>query len=123
MSESIRNAFGNTGVDVVAMGMSGSYALPGQDEDVRDLVTIGFIRGVEDQASLATGEWPAPTREDGPIAVAVLEPVAELLGLGVGDTLGSRAERTPIGPSTSRSAAPTSRRNLGIVSGGTTSAC
>ena len=87
VSEIIRNAFGDTGVDVVAMGISGSYALPGQGEDVRDLATIGFIRGVEDHASLATGDWPAPAREDGLIAVAVLEPVAELLGLGVGDTL------------------------------------
>jgi hypothetical protein len=76
------------GLDVVAIGSSDSFTLPGQDPDeIRDLATIGFLEGVEDHAALVDGEWPSASGVERPLPVAVVEPAADTLGLRVGDTL------------------------------------
>ena len=86
--EVLRGTIGAAGIDIVAAGLSETFTLPGQDPDnIRDLATLGFVQGVEDHATLVSGTWPAEPGPDGPIEVAVLEPIAEALGLSTGDDL------------------------------------
>ena len=79
---------GTIGMSVVAAGTSDSYALPSQASDqVRDLATFGFIDGIEAHASLLSGAWPTTrgTAPNGPpIEVAVVEQIADALGVQVG---------------------------------------
>ena len=73
---------------VVASGSSDSYALPSQASDqVRDLATFGFVDGVEAHATLLSGAWPTTTGTapiGPPIQVAVVEQIADALGVQVG---------------------------------------
>ena len=86
----VRQALASTvapvGIDVVGLGASETFTLPGQDPDaIRDLATIGFLEGVEDHAELIDGAWPTTQAAGAPVEVAVVEPVADALGLRVGD--------------------------------------
>ena len=88
----LRDALASTvapvGLDVVSIGSSDSFTLPGQDPDeIRDLATIGFLEGVEDHATLVDGAWPVASGTGTPLEVAVVEPAADSLGLQVGDLL------------------------------------
>ena len=94
----IRNELGATagsvGVDVVTSGVSDTFGLPADtDGVVRDLVTIGFLQGVQEHATLVSGAWPAAPAGDGPVEVAALEPLADLLGVGVGGRLRLESRR------------------------------
>ena len=81
-------AFGPIGLDVVALGISDSFTLPGQDPDeIRDLATIGSLGGVEEHAELLDGAWPETASADDPIQLAVVAPAADALGLEVGETV------------------------------------
>jgi FtsX-like permease family len=75
--------------NVVRLGRSETFALPGQaEDDVRDLVVLGFITELDQHASLVDGQWPSPSvTPDDPVQVVVSERVAEPLGLRVGDML------------------------------------
>ena len=90
--EALRGALSSTvapvGLDVVSIGTSDSFTLPGQDPDeIRDLATIGFLEGVDEHATLVDGEWPSASGAGTPLEVAVVAPAADTLGLRVGDTL------------------------------------
>ncbi|HET7636128.1 MAG TPA: ABC transporter permease [Candidatus Limnocylindria bacterium] len=91
----IGSSFGQVGASVVRTGESDSFELPAEmgSGDHTNLAVVAFYDGIEEHASLASGSWPTPG--DG-TQVAVSEPVAELLGLSVGDDLGltSRADRS-----------------------------
>lgn len=83
----VRRAFAEIGVEVFSEGRSDSYALPDQaSEQVRDLTTIGFVEGVEAHATLTSGAWPVTTGQ-GPLQVAILDQIAEGLGVGLGDRM------------------------------------
>src|SRR5262245_57947999 len=83
----VRDTLGGPGVDVWSSGTSDSFALPNQEDDVRDLVVLGYLEGLESRATLASGEWPKAVSPSEPVQLAVLEPVASVLDLHVGDTL------------------------------------
>ena len=86
--ETIADTLAPVGVDVVGLGASDTFTLPGQDPDaIRDLATIGFLDGVEDHATLIDGAWPASGGAGTPVEVALVEPVADALGLHVGDVV------------------------------------
>ena len=81
-------AFGPIGLDVVAIGISDSFTLPGQDPDeIRDLATLGSLEGVEQHAELLEGAWPETASADDPIQLAVVAPAADALGLEVGEAV------------------------------------
>jgi hypothetical protein len=88
----VRGALAETvapsGIDVVALGSSETFTLPGQDADaIRDLATIGFLEGVEEHAGLVDGAWPTTHAAGEPVEVAIVEPAAGALGVRVGDRL------------------------------------
>ena len=86
--ETIADTLAPVGVDVVGLGASDTFTLPGQDPDaIRDLATIGFLEGVADHATLLDGAWPTVGGAGAPLEVAIVEPVADALGLHVGDVL------------------------------------
>jgi hypothetical protein len=83
----LRRSLGGVGVEVVEAGRSDTYAPPTLPSDqVRDLITLGFLDGVEQHASLVSGAWPA-FASNGPIQVAILDQIGEGLGLRVGSHL------------------------------------
>lgn len=83
----LRRSFGGVGVEVVEAGRSDTYAQPTVPSDqVRDLIALGFLEGVEQHASLVSGAWPA-FGSNGPIQVAILDQIGEGLGLRVGGQL------------------------------------
>ena len=86
--DSLGAAFGPIGLDVVAIGISDSFTLPGQDPDeVRDLATLGSLEGAEQHAELLEGAWPETASPDDPIQLAVVAPAADALGLEVGEAV------------------------------------
>ena len=85
VSAELKRSFSGIGVEVFESGRSDSYALPNQ-EAVRDLTTLGFLQGVEEHATLASGSWPTASA-GGSIQVAILDTIAEDLSLQVGDRL------------------------------------
>jgi len=84
----LRQAVGEPGLDIAVGGRSDTFSLPGQGEDeIRDLVTLGFAEDAEAHVSIVDGAWPAAARPDEPIEVAALESIAEPLGLEIGQQL------------------------------------
>ena len=123
----LRDALASTvapvGLDVVSIGSSDSFTLPGQDPDeIRDLATIGFLEGVEDHATLVDGAWPVASGTGTPLEVAVVEPAADSLGLQVGEVLRSRAEWAKSGSWRSSWRASTARTIRPSATGGATRA-
>ena len=56
----LADAVGAAGVDVFAAGVSESFALPTQaSTEDRDLIRLGFQEGLETNATLVAGQWPA----------------------------------------------------------------
>jgi len=89
------DAFAPTGATVERMGMSDSFALPGQGEEVTDLALFGFYDNLPEHATLVEGVWPEGT-STGAVASVISDSMAELLELSVGDELElqSRRERS-----------------------------
>jgi FtsX-like permease family len=86
--DALRAAFGPIGLDVVPLGVSDSFTLPGQDPDeIRDLATLGSLEGVEQHAELLDGVWPETASADEPVQLAVVGPAADALGLEVGEAV------------------------------------
>jgi hypothetical protein len=84
----IREAVGAASVGLHDAAASDSFALPNQvDGEVRDLVKLGYVDGVEANASLVAGAWPMTTGLGAPIQVAVIEAAAATLELEVGEAL------------------------------------
>ncbi len=61
------------------------------------LASVVFLDGLPDRAELVSGAWPHATTGDGPAQAALVEPVATLLGVAVGDRvpITSRLSRRP----------------------------
>ncbi len=94
ISTELERAAGPSGGEIVRLGISDTFALPGQGDEVRDLALLGFEDGIEDHASLVAGSWPvqpapsdAAAGNSAPVQVAVADAVAEELGIAVGDRL------------------------------------
>jgi hypothetical protein len=88
--EALQDMLGSTGGQILRLGRSDSFALPGQ-ADVRELVVLGFADGITEHATLVSGSWPEPGAGSGS-AIPVAVPSA--LGLATGDlvSLESRAQ-------------------------------
>jgi hypothetical protein len=87
--DELQRAAGSVGGQVVRVGRSDTFVLPGQPADaVRDLAVIGFMTGLDEHAMLTAGGWPSPAvAATDPIQVVVGRNIAEPLGLSVGDEL------------------------------------
>ncbi|HYM52527.1 MAG TPA: FtsX-like permease family protein, partial [Candidatus Dormibacteraeota bacterium] len=87
--DELERAAGSVGGQVVRLGRSDTFVLPGQPADaVRDLAVIGFMTGMDEHATLTAGDWPSPTvAATDPIQVVVGGNIAGPLGLSVGDEL------------------------------------
>jgi hypothetical protein len=83
----VRDVLAGPTADVWSAGSSDSFALPGQEGAVRDLIRLGYLQGLESRATLVDGAWPRQAAPSAALEVAVLEPVASILGLHIGDTL------------------------------------
>jgi ABC-type lipoprotein release transport system permease subunit len=84
----LRQTVDQQDLSIVTGVESDTFALPGQDPgNVRDLVVLGSLDGIQDHATLVDGAWPVTGAGDQPVQVAVLEAVAATLGLHVGDRL------------------------------------
>ena len=89
----LRQTVAQPDLDIVTAIESDTFALPGQEPaEVRDLVVVGSLDGVEARANLVDGAWPVSAQPGAPIQVALLEPIAATLNMRVGDrrTLTSR---------------------------------
>jgi hypothetical protein len=83
----LTNVFADLAPTIEASGLSGSFALPGQDPNaVTDLAEFAFFQGMDQHATLVHGAWPAD-EGSGTVQAAVAEPVATALRLEVGSTL------------------------------------
>ena len=89
----LERALGDVGGTILRAGRSDSFGLPGPASGPRtDLIEVGFADGIEDHATLVAGSWPVPVSVEEAAAEtaipgAVSEPVAESLGLAVGDAI------------------------------------
>lgn len=90
----LNRVFSTQPSELARFGTVGSFALPGQGSEVRDLAVPGFAEGVERHATLVAGEWPTPsgaatetTAPGSHIPVAVSDAVADGLGLAAGTEL------------------------------------
>jgi hypothetical protein len=84
--EALATTVAPVGIDVIGLGASETFTWPGQDRDaIRDLATIGFLEGVGDHAELIDGAWPTTQAAGTLVEVAVVGPVADALGVHVGD--------------------------------------
>ena len=87
VTNELRGAADTVPIDVVASARSDSFTLPGQPADqVRDLAILGFLDGIEEHATLVSGAWPAAA-PSAAVEVAILDQIADTLGLGVGERL------------------------------------
>ncbi|MGZ9160304.1 MAG: FtsX-like permease family protein [Candidatus Limnocylindrales bacterium] len=94
ITQELGRALGAVGGRVIRVGRSDTFELPGQPVGpLTDLVEIGFAEGIESQATMVDGSWPADlpagvtASADEPVPVAVSEQVAQPLGLAVGQEL------------------------------------
>jgi hypothetical protein len=87
--DELARAAGSVGGDVVRLGRSDTFELPGQAADaVRDLAVLGFMTELDEHVTLTSGDWPsAAIAATDPIQVVVGRQVSEPLGLSVGDEL------------------------------------
>jgi FtsX-like permease family len=77
-----------------ASGLSGTFALPGQDPNaVTDLAEFAFFDDIDQHAVLIGGAWPL-NRGPGTVEAAISEPVATTLKLRVGSTLEMQSRLT-----------------------------
>lgn len=77
--------FRETGADIYRTGTSDSFSLAGLEGTTdRDLAVFRFFSDIESRVEIVEGEWPAGSGDAVP--VAVLEQVAEGVGLEVGDS-------------------------------------
>lgn len=89
----LERVFGTLSAELARFGTGGSFALPGQGSEVRDLAVPGFAEGLEQHATLVAGEWPAngTAAEAAPpgasVPVAISDAIADALALTVGDQL------------------------------------
>jgi hypothetical protein len=84
----LQQAVAQPNLDIFTGAESDTFALPGQEPNaVHDLVKLGYLEGLENNATLVAGSWPQTAAADAPLQLAMLEPVAVSLGLHVGDTL------------------------------------
>ena len=75
------------GVAVYRSGTSDSYAVPeGEGRSADALAVFGFYDGLEEHASLVTGDWPSSVGS-GAVEAALPAPAADALGLAPGDEL------------------------------------
>lgn len=81
----VQDVFRSTGATIWRSALSGSFALPDQEE-VRDLAVFGLFEGIDEHASLQEGTWPTDA-PDGAVPAALPVPAAAALGLSVGDAL------------------------------------
>jgi len=91
----LRQTVAQPDLDIVTSLESDTFALPGQAAgNVRDLVVLGSLDGIRDQAHLLDGAWPETAAGDALVQIAILDPIATTLGLHVGDrlSLASRIE-------------------------------
>jgi len=84
---------GWTGGELRTITQSETYALPAPDDAdaLQPLALFGSYEGIEEHATLVDGAWPTNGAE--PMQVAISQPVAEALDLGVGDELSLTSQR------------------------------
>ena len=84
---------GWTGGELRTITQSETYALPARDEAdaLQPLALFGSYEGIDQHATLVDGAWPTDGAE--PMEVAISQPVAETLGLAVGDELSLTSQR------------------------------
>jgi hypothetical protein len=86
VSAAVDSALGPARGELVRIGRSESFTLPGQQADrVTDLAVFGSYQRIEEHAELLSGDWPQAGA--GPLQAALPQPAAELLGLANGDRL------------------------------------
>ncbi len=97
LSDELRGTLGPVAPTIDRFGRTDSFALPEQPAGgVRDLVTLEFLEGIERDATLSAGAWPADIAEaDTTVPVAVSENVARPLGLEVGRRLSLQSRLDP----------------------------
>ena len=84
---------GWTGGELRTVTQSETYALPTPDDTdaLQPLALFGSYEGIDEHATLVDGAWPADGGD--PMQVAISQPVAEILGLAVGDELPVTSQR------------------------------
>ena len=84
---------GWTGGELRTVTQSETYALPTPDDTdaLQPLALFGSYEGIDEHATLVDGAWPADGGD--PMQVAISRPVAEILGLAVGDELPVTSQR------------------------------
>lgn len=85
VTSAVQDVFRPTGATISRSALSGSFALPDQEE-VRDLAVFGLFEGIDERASLQQGRWPTGTPDD-TVPAALPVPAAAALDLTVGDTV------------------------------------
>jgi ABC-type antimicrobial peptide transport system permease subunit len=84
---------GWTGGELRTITQSETYALPAEDDPdaLQPLALFGSYEGIDEHATLVGGAWPRDGAE--PVEVAISQPVAESLGLGIRDELNLTSQR------------------------------
>ena len=87
----VESALSGIGARVFAAGYATGRQLTGDtgdaipDDDGLVFASVVFAEGLEERAELVAGEWPQPGQR--PTQTAIAAPVAEVLGIGVGDRI------------------------------------